>query len=60
MLKVTVVLLLSHLQLEDEALKHIGAYCPELVTLNLQTCSVSRSNGRRLVLVVVGKAASEV
>ena len=28
-------------QLEDEALKHIGAYCPELVTLNLQTCSVS-------------------
>ncbi|KAK1805544.1 hypothetical protein P4O66_019217 [Electrophorus voltai] len=28
----------SH-QLEDEALKHIGAHCPELVTLNLQTCS---------------------
>lgn len=28
-------------QLEDEALKHIGAHCPELVTLNLQTCSVS-------------------
>lgn len=29
-------------QLEDEALKHIGAHCPKLVTLNLQTCSVSR------------------
>uniref|UniRef100_A0A8C7EF72 F-box/LRR-repeat protein 2 n=1 Tax=Nothoprocta perdicaria TaxID=30464 RepID=A0A8C7EF72_NOTPE len=26
------------LQLEDEALKYIGAHCPELVTLNLQTC----------------------
>uniref|UniRef100_A0A8C2YM28 F-box/LRR-repeat protein 20 n=1 Tax=Chinchilla lanigera TaxID=34839 RepID=A0A8C2YM28_CHILA len=25
-------------QLEDEALKYIGAHCPELVTLNLQTC----------------------
>ncbi|RXM34748.1 F-box/LRR-repeat protein 20 [Acipenser ruthenus] len=24
--------------LEDEALKHIGAHCPELFTLNLQTC----------------------
>ncbi|GAB5580991.1 F-box/LRR-repeat protein 20 isoform X2 [Prionailurus iriomotensis] len=24
--------------LEDEALKYIGAHCPELVTLNLQTC----------------------
>lgn len=29
------------LQLEDEALKFIGAHCPELVTLNLQTCLVS-------------------
>lgn len=28
-------------QLEDEALKFIGAHCPELVTLNLQTCLVS-------------------
>jgi len=28
-------------QLEDEALKYIGANCPELVTLNLQTCLVS-------------------
>lgn len=34
-------------QLEDEALKHIGAHCPELVTLNLQTCSVSTSYGAR-------------
>lgn len=36
-------------QLEDEALKQIGAHCPELVTLNLQTCSVSsevRSGGK--------------
>lgn len=40
-------------QLEDEALKHIGAHCPELVTLNLQTCSVSIFNaaGRRLKLI---------
>lgn len=51
---------MSRLQLEDEALKHIGAYCPELVTLNLQTCSVSRSNECRLVLVVAGKVASDV
>lgn len=29
-------------QLEDEALKYIGAHCPELVTLNLQTCLVSK------------------
>lgn len=34
-------------QLEDEALKHIGAHCPELVTLNLQTCSVSTFNKSR-------------
>lgn len=28
-------------QLEDEALKHIQSYCHELVSLNLQSCSVS-------------------
>lgn len=28
-------------QLEDEALKHIQNYCHELVSLNLQSCSVS-------------------
>lgn len=37
----------SFLQLEDEALKHIGTHCPELVTLNLQTCSVSLVNMNR-------------
>jgi len=31
-------------QLEDEALKYIGAHCPELVTLNLQTCLVSKAS----------------
>lgn len=30
-------------QLEDEALKHIQNYCHELVSLNLQSCSVSNT-----------------
>uniref|UniRef100_A0A671M3P6 F-box/LRR-repeat protein 20-like n=1 Tax=Sinocyclocheilus anshuiensis TaxID=1608454 RepID=A0A671M3P6_9TELE len=37
---------LKHLDLlEDEALQHIGAHCPELVTLNLQTCSQITDEG---------------
>lgn len=43
-LEMTVIPFHSLPQLEDEALKHIGAHCPELVTLNLQTCSVSPPN----------------
>lgn len=33
-------------QLEDEALKHIQHHCHELVSLNLQSCSVSTDPGR--------------
>lgn len=32
-------------QLEDEALKHIQHHCHELVSLNLQSCSVSTDPG---------------
>lgn len=32
-------------QLEDEALKHIQHHCHELVSLNLQSCSVSMDPG---------------
>lgn len=42
-------------QLEDEALKHIGAHCPELVTLNLQTCSVSTVDVARGGMGSIGK-----
>uniref|UniRef100_A0A8C2WZT2 F-box and leucine rich repeat protein 20 n=1 Tax=Cyclopterus lumpus TaxID=8103 RepID=A0A8C2WZT2_CYCLU len=44
-LYINVFLCQSLPQLEDEALKHIGAHCPELVTLNLQTCSQITDEG---------------
>lgn len=36
-------------QLEDETLRHIQNYCHELVSLNLQSCSVSRHLHRMLL-----------